>query len=81
MSNKMKSIVVTVSDEALSNIYQLADRLAAEGMKIDRVMPVTGVITGSSPANKVSSLKKVTGVASLEEELAASLPPPDSTLQ
>lgn len=74
-------VVVTVSEASLKNIQEVAKRLAAKGMKVDRVMPVMGVISGSSPSSKMSTLKAVDGVASVEEELAAVLPPPDSTVQ
>lgn len=79
--SKGKSVIVTVSDDALPNIHQLADELGAKGMKVDRVMPVTGVITGSLKASKVSALGKVVGVLSVEEETTAQLPPPDSPVQ
>ena len=81
LPKKLQSIIVTVADEALKNINELADELAAKGMKVDRVMPITGVISGSVPSQKLSSLKKVAGVSSVEKELSAELPPPDSPVQ
>jgi hypothetical protein len=78
---KAKSIIVTVSDDALPNIRQLADDLGAKGLKVDRVLPVTGVITGSCVASKVPALGKVDGVLSIEEEATARLPPSDSPVQ
>jgi hypothetical protein len=80
-SRKPKSLIVTVADDALEHIDQLADRLRGEGMKVDRVMPITGVILGSVTGSKVASLKKVRGVTNVEEEAVAELPPPDSALQ
>lgn len=81
MVKKSKSVIVTVADDALNNINQLANRLGDEGMKVDRVMPVTGVIAGSCDASKVADLKKVDGVMSVEEEVVAQLPPQDSSVQ
>lgn len=78
---KAKSIIVTVSDDALPNISQLADDLSAKGLEVDRVLPVTGVITGSVVASKVPALGKVDGVLSVEEEASARLPSPDSPVQ
>lgn len=78
---KTKSIIITVSDDALPNIRQLADELGAKGLKVDRVLPVTGVITGSCAASKVSALETVEGVQSVAEEATARLPPPDSPVQ
>ena len=81
-SSKPKSLIVTVADEALGSIESLADRLRNQGMKVNRVMPVTGTITGSAEASKVARLKKLEGVTRVdEEEIAAELPPPESHLQ
>lgn len=78
---KAKSIIVTVSDDALPNIRQLADDLGAKGLKVERVLPVTGVITGSCAASKIPALGEVEGVLSVEEEVTARLPPSDSSVQ
>lgn len=81
MPKKLKPIIVTVADDAVKNIHKLADKLTAKGMKVDRVLPITGVISGSVAPAKISTLKKVDGVMSLEEEVTAELPPPDSPVQ
>jgi hypothetical protein len=81
MAQKFKPIIVTVADDMLANIHQVANSLAAEGMKVERVMPITGVIAGSCSSGKVSALEKVEGVMSVEEEAVAELPPPDSPTQ
>ena len=79
---KPKSLIVTVADEALSSIDRLADQLRDQGMKVNRVMPVTGTIMGSADASRVARLKKLQGVTRVdEEEIAAELPPPESKLQ
>jgi hypothetical protein len=78
---KLKPIIVTVTDNALKNISQLATKLKAKGMKVDRVMPITGVISGSYESSKMADLKDVEGVMSVEEEVLAELPPPDSRTQ
>jgi hypothetical protein len=78
---KATPIIVIVSDKMLKNINQVADHLAAEGMKVNRVMPVTGVISGSCTSSNVSALEKVEGVMSVEEEVTAHLPSPDSSVQ
>jgi hypothetical protein len=74
-------VIITVTDAKLKTIQQVAQQLAAKGMKVKRVLPITGVISGSSPSSKMASLESVEGVASVEEELAAVLPPPDSQVQ
>jgi hypothetical protein len=77
----MKPVIVTVTDDMLSNIHRVADELAAKGMKVNRVMPVTGVISGSCLPTKMSAVEQVGGVMSVEEEAVAYLPPSDSPLQ
>jgi len=72
-----KPIIVTVSDDKLKEIDEVAASLGAKGMKVDRVMPMTGVISGSSAATTISGLRKIPGVLSVEEEAVATLPPPD----
>ena len=81
MSKKSKPIIVVVADDMLIRIRQVADQLTAEGMKVERVMPMTGVISGSYASTDMSSLEKVIGVMSVEEEATARLPSPDSTVQ
>ena len=81
MSKGSKSIIVTVADEMLGDIDQVAKKLAAKGMKVNQVMPITGVIAGSCASAKMSALEGVAGVTSVEEEASATLPPADSSLQ
>jgi hypothetical protein len=71
MAKESKSIIVTVADEALGQIQSLANHLAGHGMTVKRVMPMTGVISGSVAASKFESLRGVPGVSSVEEELNA----------
>jgi hypothetical protein len=81
MPEGSKPIIVTVSDEMLGNIQQVAKQLAAEGVKVDRVMPATGVITGSCDSSKMNVIKNLSGVMSVEEEGVAYLPPSNSRVQ
>jgi len=81
MAKKLTSIVVMVTDDKLGSINQVADQLVAKGMKVNQVLPITGVISGSAPATKMAALEKVNGVMSVEKEAVASLPPSNSVLQ
>ncbi len=78
---KAKSVIVTVADDALASIQAVAEKLAAKGMKVDRVLPVTGVISGSCLATKKAALRAVPGVHSVEDEVQVQLPPADSEIQ
>ena len=70
MTNE-KSVIVTVGDSALGDIHSLADRLSGHGMKVTRVLPATGVIAGSVAAAKMATIRGMSGVDSVEEELSA----------
>jgi hypothetical protein len=70
-----------VTDAAVNDIHQAAGRLANKGMKVDRVMPITGVIAGSVAATGMRGLEKLDGVQSVEEEAGVRLAPPDSPVQ
>jgi hypothetical protein len=80
VSRNEKSVIVTVTDEMLPSIQRVADDLSSRGLKVDRVMPMTGVISGSLSAD-LSDLDGIEGVMSVEEEATAELPPADSDLQ
>lgn len=71
MSEESKHVIVTVSDDAISEIQSLASRLRDQGMTVKRVLPITGVISGSVTASKLGTLRRVSGVTSVEEELNA----------
>jgi len=73
-----QSIIVTVTDEMLPHIDQVAEELTAQGVKVDRVLRLTGAISGSYPSNNLSNLESTNGVQSVEEELVAELPPAGS---
>jgi hypothetical protein len=78
---KMKSVIVTVSDEGLNDMDNVAKQLGSSGMKLKQILQATGVITGSIASSKLGDLKKINGVMSVEEEVTSNLPPPDSSLQ
>lgn len=80
-SEKHSSVIVTVTDAKLDNIESVATSLRARGMKVEQVLPKTGVISGSSAPSKMEQLRGVEGVESVEQEAVAVLPPPGSPVQ
>ncbi|TGD96444.1 ketohydroxyglutarate aldolase [Methylobacterium nonmethylotrophicum] len=76
----VRSIIVTVSDEALPKIRDVAARLADKGMAVERVLPLTGIISGRFDSTETAALASVQGVTSVAEETAARLPPSGSRL-
>lgn len=49
-------VIVTVDDAHLATISNVAAELANAGMVVKEVMPVTGVITGSIPVDKIDNI-------------------------
>ncbi len=74
-------VIITVTDEALPDIEQLANKLTKKGLNVDQVMPMTGVIVASYSENEMPDLKDVDGIMSVEKEMIITLPPADSLLQ
>ncbi len=74
-------ITVTVHDDQLAPIDELADRLRQAGMQVDQVLHPVGVITGSVPAAQRSAIDGMPGVAAIEDERSFQLPPPDVDIQ
>lgn len=76
----MVNINVTVHQEYLATIADVADALRARGMQVEQVLEM-GFITGSAPNDSLQDLKSVSGVQSVDEELSYQLPPPDEDIQ
>jgi hypothetical protein len=76
-----QQVVVTVDDDQLAEIGELAERLRLAGMRIDQVLGDIGVITGSLPADRLTSAQRLPGVAAVERETSFQLPPPDEDVQ
>lgn len=76
----MKSIVITVTDEALGYINDVVHQLEGQGMHIERVMPRTGVISGTTTSS-IAALKQVEGVMDVQEEVVHKVPPAKSRIQ
>ncbi len=73
-------VTVTVQDDQLPRIDELADRLRAVGMRVDQVLHAVGVITGSVPSAQRVMIETVPGVAAVEDETTFQLPPPDAEI-
>ena len=74
-------VIVTVTDAKLDQIGSVAESLRGKGMKVEQVLPKTGVISGFYAPSKMDKLRGVEGVESVEEEAVAVLPPPGSPVQ
>ncbi|WP_192477051.1 ketohydroxyglutarate aldolase [Arthrobacter sp. AET 35A] len=75
------NFTVTVQDSHRSEIQDVAERLRARGLEVDRVLEAVGMITGSAPEDRQAELEAVDGVLSVDGEVRFLLPPPDSDIQ
>jgi hypothetical protein len=80
-SKNENKVIVTITDEALSTINEVAKTLSKKGLNVEQVHPITGVIVGSSLEDNIPGLKEVDGVLNVEKELTIQLPPSDDLLQ
>ena len=74
-----KSVIVTVSNDAMKEIESVAKDLENHGMMVSKVMPRLGVISGS--VENISNLRNVNGVQSVSEEKITRLPKSGSDVQ
>jgi len=77
----MADITVTVSDDHLGRIDEVAAALRTNGMQVRQVHGRIGMISGSAPDDRRQSLRAVDGVEAVEDEASFQLPPPDSPVQ
>ena len=69
MSEKRKSIIVTLTDEGMPQINNLASSLEKEGMRVSQILNISGVITGDILSEDIENIKSVQGVLSVEDDI------------
>ncbi|GGI44018.1 hypothetical protein [Agromyces flavus] len=72
-------VSVTVDDEHLDTIDDVAEGLRERGMQVEQVLPSVGIVTGS--AQDIAALNSVPGVASVDLEEGIDIGPPDQEIQ
>lgn len=77
----MARVTITVDDDHLDGLEEVAGALRAQGMEVAQVLGIMGLITGSVPDDRRETLAAVEGVASVHDELTHQLPPPDAPIQ
>lgn len=77
-----EQVSVSVDDEHVARIEEVADRCRAAGMHVQQVLAPIGVITGSIDTGDLrTALGAVLGVAAVEPQRTFRLPPPGSPVQ
>jgi hypothetical protein len=74
-------VVVSVTDDHLASIRQVAGELARAGMIVEQTLAETGVITGRAPRSALEALAALPGVAAVEPAGSFQLPPSDAPIQ
>lgn len=59
-------VIITIGDQHLSDIQSVATTLQSAGVKVDNVLPSTGIITGEVSQPKIQELKSIPGVVDVE---------------
>ncbi len=72
---KAMSIVVTLSDDALSKAKQIGQKLKKSGMTIETELESIGQFIGSSSQADIERLNAIEGVSAVEELGEVQLPP------
>lgn len=75
------NVTVTVDDEHVQVIGDVAATLRERGMDIAQVLDTIGTVTGSVAPERRESLRSVTGVVHVSEDVRHQLPPPDAPVQ
>ena len=81
ISTSRVSIIVSIDDEYLTQIQEVAQKLQSFGMSVERILTITGVITGSMASDKLDDLHQVEGVRDIEVSQNYQLRPPNSGIQ
>jgi len=63
---QIERIIVTVDNEHLLDIQSVATALQSAGMKVNNVLPITGIITGEVAPLKIQELETIPGVVDVE---------------
>jgi hypothetical protein len=75
-------LLVSVEDGYMNRLSEVAKDLENAGMNVEQKLGEIGVLTGSiNSAEKVELLRKVKGVANVEESRQIQIAPPDSPIQ
>ncbi|GAA1482983.1 hypothetical protein GCM10009624_34230 [Gordonia sinesedis] len=77
----MPEITLTVADDHLATIGQVAEAARAAGMKVTQVLDDAGIISGHAPEDCTPALRDIDGVDAVEGGRSFRAAPPDSGVQ
>ena len=78
----MPDVTILVADDRRAGIDGVAAALQKAGLRLGRVLPETGVITGAVDDHAaIAALSGVDGVEAVEPAQEVFIPPPDAPIQ
>ena len=77
----LTEVVVTVSEDALSEFATIVGRLEKAGLTVDNVLDFIGQVSGRCSGDDVEALRRIDGVAAVEVSERIQLAPPGSLIQ
>lgn len=75
------NLSVSVKEEHRPHFAELVKQLKKTGLVVEQELHSVGVVTGSIESEKVEDLKRLTGVAHVEESRNVQIVPPESKVQ
>jgi methylmalonyl-CoA mutase cobalamin-binding subunit len=81
MATSKKDLLVTLDEAYLDKASTVVAKLKKAGLTHVRYLKSVGVVSGQAPSSKIETLKKIRGVAAVEESARIQLEPPDAPVQ
>jgi hypothetical protein len=81
MAVPKKHLLVTIDDASQAKIGKVVAKLKKAGLTNIQHMKSIGIVSGEAAPEKIETLRKVSGVAAVEESSWIQLPPPDAPIQ
>ncbi len=75
------NLTVSIADQELPHFRELVARIKSLGLEVDQELESVGVVTGAIDQEKIQDLKKLKGVANVEESRTFRIAPPESEVQ
>jgi hypothetical protein len=72
---------LSVSDEHVKDLDGIAAAARKAGLDVEHQHASLGIVTGSIDAGKLDALRRIPGVAAIEEERQVGVAPPGSDVQ
>ena len=76
-----EDVNVSVDEDHLDHFDDVVRAIEKAGMKVQRRLALTGVVSGSIDTARLPDLEQVPGVAAVERSRVVRIPPPESELQ